>query len=149
MVTRGPERWAVHKNSSKHPSPIIHGQKIGQVCPIQLNQSKRSIGLLSSRSSTMQRKVRRINCVPLDDTIKNATKKLEVQVGSAMPCKSRSKSGPASTKEGEGPIEIACDSPYGETRRAFNSTGKHDTHASLRPSNPRERASKETQQKRS
>ena len=43
MVTRGPERWAVNKNSSKHPSPIIHGQKIGQVCPIQLTGAKAAL----------------------------------------------------------------------------------------------------------
>ena len=135
----------MNKIASKHPGPIIHGQKIGQECPIQLNKSKRSIGFLNGRSSTMQRKVRRIYHVHLDHTMKSAPKKLKVPWDPQC-------LGDLEAPQGQHPrkkalIEIACDSPYGETRRVFNPTGKHDAHASLRPTNPREYASKESQQK--
>ena len=85
------------------------------------------IGFSTGRSSTMLEKLRGSYDVDPEDvevkknTMKNERTRLEVQLESAMPCKSRSSTVTPSLKTFKDPIKSACDSQYGEARSLFNS----------------------------
>ena len=115
MVTRGPGRWSVNKKSSKHPGPIVHGQKISQVCLIQLNKSRLAEARQCSNAASSEENL----LCPYGHHTECAK-----EVGSPSGIRNAmhiAKYLRASIHEGEGPIEIAYDSPYGETCKEVSS----------------------------